>query len=406
MNPNPPFMTYRERRLDWPLIGAVCGLLGIGALFVASATLARTGAEELVWYRQGWFRQIVWYVLGLSAGVTIAWKDYRSLARWSMVIYWGAIVLLVLVLIPGIGTTHGWGARRWIDLGPIQFQPSEFAKFAFIVALANFLCRPEAELQRLGTFVKSLGLAGLPFILILREPDLGSSLVFMPVGLVMMYVAGIRRKYLFRLVAAATALVAILIVDILWVPNDFQPIKLETYQQHRLMVYFGKSFVPADATEKEREEALRAYRDASYSVNQALIAVGSGGFWGKGWRHGTQNALGYIPPAVAHNDFIFSVIAEESGFLGSVTVLALYCVVFFSGLRIASQARDQLGKLLAVGVVALLFCHVFINIGMNIRLTPVTGIPLPLLSYGGTAVLMTLGALGLLHNVYSHRRDY
>lgn len=406
MNSIRPFSSYRERRIEWPLVAAVLGLMVMGGLFVASATLARTGADELVWYRQGWFRQVVWYGLGLTVGVAIAWQDYRYLARWSMVLYWGAILLLVLVLIPGIGTTHGWGARRWIDLGPVQFQPSEFAKFAFIVALANFLCRPPAELQSLGTFLKSLGLAALPFVLILREPDLGSSLVFLPVGLVMMYVAGIRRKYLFRFVAGTATLVALLIVDILWVPTEWQPIKLEPYQQRRLMVYFGKSFVPSDATEKEREEALRAYRDAAYSVNQALIAVGSGGFWGKGWRQGTQNALGYIPPAVAHNDFIFSVIAEESGFVGSVFVLLLYSVVFFSGLRIASRARDPLGKLLAVGVVALLFCHVFINIGMNIRLTPVTGIPLPLLSYGGTAALMTLAALGLLHNVYSHRRDY
>jgi rod shape determining protein RodA len=141
-------------------------------------------------------------------------------------------------------------------------------------------------------------------------------------------------------------------------------------------------------------------------VEQALISVGSGGLTGKGWRQGTQNALGYLPRAVAHNDFIFSVIAEESGFVGSVMVIALYTVVLFSGLRIAGQARDRLGQLLAVGVVTLLFCHVFINIGMNIRLMPVTGIPLPLLSYGGTSVLSALVAAGLLQNVYLHRLNY
>jgi rod shape determining protein RodA len=134
--------------------------------------------------------------------------------------------------------------------------------------------------------------------------------------------------------------------------------------------------------------------------------VGSGGFTGKGWRQGTQNALGYLPRAVAHNDFIFSVIAEESGFVGSVIVLTLYGVVLFIGIRIASQARDRLGKLVAVGVVTLLFSHVFINIGMNIRLMPVTGVPLPLLSYGGSSVLVSLIALGLLHNVHTHRRTY
>jgi rod shape determining protein RodA len=170
------------------------------------------------------------------------------------------------------------------------------------------------------------------------------------------------------------------------------------------MVYFGRSFAPPNATEAERAQAVRAYRDASHNVDQALISVGSGGLTGKGWRRGTQNALGYLPRAVAHNDFIFSVIAEESGFLGSVTVLALYAVMLFAGIQIAGQARDRLGLLLAVGVVTLFFGHVFVNIGMNIRLMPVTGIPLPLLSYGGTSVVCSLVAIGLLQNIHLHRQ--
>jgi rod shape determining protein RodA len=137
-----------------------------------------------------------------------------------------------------------------------------------------------------------------------------------------------------------------------------------------------------------------------------LISVGSGGLTGKGWRQGTQNSLGYLPRAVAHNDFIFSVIAEEKGFLGSVTVLTLYGLILFIGIKIAGQARDRLGKLLAVGVVTLVFSHVFINIGMNIRLMPVTGIPLPLLSYGGSSVLCSLIAIGILQNVHIYRRYY
>ena len=141
-------------------------------------------------------------------------------------------------------------------------------------------------------------------------------------------------------------------------------------------------------------------------VRQALISVGSGGLLGKGWRKGDQTALGFLPPGAAHNDFIFSVIAEEEGFVGSIVVLTLYAVVLFTGLRIAGQARDRLGKLVAVGVVTLLFSHVFINIGMNIRIVPVTGIPLPLLSYGGSSVLCSLIALGLMQNVHIHRRGY
>ena len=401
-----PYFSYRERRVEWPLLAAVAGLMILGALFVASATLAHAGAEPRPWFRQGWFRQVIWYVLGTGLAVVVARADYRHLMRWAMVAYWGSIITLALVLVPGIGTTHGWGARRWIDFGVLQFQPSELAKLTTIMALASYLCRPPTDLRRPKTFFTALGLAGLPFVLVLLEPDLGSALVFLPLGGVMMFVAGVPGRYLRRLIGAGLAGMLLLVADVFWLPPEWQPIKLEPYQQRRIMVYFGHPVIPPDATEAERIAALRAYRDAAYNVDQALISVGSGGLWGKGWRQGTQNALGYLPRGVAHNDFIFSVIAEESGFVGSVLVLGLYSVVFFSGLKIASKARDALGKLLAVGVVSLLFCHVFINIGMNIRLMPVTGLPLPLLSYGGTFVLCTLLALGLLHNVYTHRRDY
>jgi hypothetical protein len=158
-------------------------------------------------------------------------------------------------------------------------------------------------------------------------------------------------------------------------------------------------------SEADRRQARLQQRNDSWNVRQALITVGSGGFTGKGWRQGQQISLGYLPPLVSHNDFIFSVIAEEKGFLGSLSVLSLYTVILFAGIRTAGRARDRLGKLLAVGVVALLFSHVFINIGMNIRLMPVTGIPLPLLSYGGTSVLCSLVAAGILQNIHIYRRS-
>ncbi|HKS36522.1 MAG TPA: FtsW/RodA/SpoVE family cell cycle protein, partial [Verrucomicrobiae bacterium] len=157
---------------------------------------------------------------------------------------------------------------------------------------------------------------------------------------------------------------------------------------------------------EQRRRARQLQEEKTYQVRQAMISVGSGGFDGKGWRRGLQIALGFLPPGASHTDFIFSVIAEEKGFLGSVVVLSLYTMVLFVGIRIAGQARDRLGKLLAVGVVALLFSHVFINIGMNIRLMPVTGIPLPLLSYGGSSVLCSLIAVGILQNVHINRRNY
>jgi rod shape determining protein RodA len=180
---------------------------------------------------------------------------------------------------------------------------------------------------------------------------------------------------------------------------------LEEYQRDRLLVYFGKDFASNATSPQERALALQRQQKKSYNVEQALISVGSGGLTGKGWRQGTQNALGYLPRAVAHNDFIFSVIAEEKGFIGSLAVLLLYTVVLCIGLRIASRARDTLGRVLAAGIVAMLFSHVFVNIGMNIRLMPVTGIPLPLLSYGGTSVLCSLVAVGILQNIRIYHRS-
>jgi len=399
-------LNEHQARLDKLQLAALCGLMLLGAAFVYNATMASEGAVTLAWYRQSWFRQIVWYGLGTGAAVSLCFIDYRSLARWAYVAYWVTILLLIAVLIPGIGTTHGWGARRWIDIGFFQFQPSEFSKLAFILAQAHFLSRPVDELRVPLNFGKCLGLLVLPFLLIMKEPDLGSALVLLPTGLMMMYVAGTPKRFLLRLVGGVGSLGALCLVDVLFARPNWQVFKLEDYQRRRLWVYFDRDYAPPGAPRAERERLRKQQFDDSHNVRQALISVGSGGLTGKGWRQGTQNALGYLPRAVAHNDFIFSVIAEEKGFVGSVGVLTLYGLVLFSGIRIAGQARDRLGRLLAVGVVTLLFSHVFINIGMNIRIMPVTGVPLPLLSYGGSSVLGSLIAMGMLQNVYIYRKAY
>lgn len=396
----------RESRIDRLQIVALLGLMVLGTLFIYSATMVNESDASAPFYGQTWFRQIIWYALGMGAAAGLCFVDYHTIARWSFVLYGITILLLVAVLIPGIGKTHSWGARRWIDLGPFQGQPSEFAKLAFILAQGHLLSRPVGELHELATLWKSLGLMLLPFVLILKEPDLGSALVLLPTGLAILFVAGIPRRYLARLLGGVGLLGALFVADVLFMPPSLQ-IKLEDYQQRRLLVYFGKEYPSSPGASKtERERLRRQQSDDSHNVRQALISVGSGGLTGKGWRQGTQNALGYLPRPVAHNDFIFSVIAEESGFVGSVIVLTLYGVVLFCGIRIAGQARDRLGKMMAVGVVALLFSHVFINIGMNIRIMPVTGVPLPLLSYGGSSVLGSLIAMGILQNVYIHRKTY
>jgi rod shape determining protein RodA len=393
----------RQSRVDWLMLAALGGLMLIGVLFVYSATMASESATLKAWYNQEWVRQIVWYGIGLGTMATVCLVDYRLIARWSLVVYCVVILLLVAVLIPGIGAER-FGARRWIDLGPFSLQPSEFAKIGFILAMANFLSRPPQELKSVRIFWQALGMVALPFIIIMKEPDLGSALILLPVGLTMLFVAGVPPRYLATLLGASGVVVILILVDVLFAPPQWQ-IKLEDYQKRRLLTYFGIDGASGDATPQQRAEARRVQRNYSYNVEQALISVGSGGLTGKGWRQGTQNALGYLPRAVAHNDFIFSVIAEEKGFMGSVTVVALYSVVLFTGIRIAGQARDRLGKLLAVGVVTMLFGHVFINIGMNIRIMPVTGVPLPLLSYGGSSVLCSLIAAGILQNVYIHRRS-
>jgi rod shape determining protein RodA len=399
-----PILTEQQPRIDRVHLVALAGLMLLGTAFVYSATMVSATASAAAWYNQLWVRQIMFYTIGVGAGVGLCLVDYRILARWSYVIYWLAILSLIAVLI--IGSTHGWGARRWIDLGPFQYQPSEFAKLAFILSLAHFLSRPVDELRLPLNFLKALGMMLLPFALILVEPDLGSALVLLPTGLVMLFVGGTPQRYLVRLMAGAGILAALFLADVLFTPPGWWQIKLEDYQRQRLLVYFGADFARADASPEEKARARHQQWDKSYQVRQAQISVGSGGLWGTGWCQGRQTSLGFLPPGAAHNDFIFSVIAEEKGFVGSLIVLTLYGAVLFTGLRAAGQARDRLGKLLAVGVVTLLFSHVFINIGMNIRIVPVTGIPLPLLSYGGSSVLSSLVAMGLLQSVYIYRKGY
>jgi rod shape determining protein RodA len=399
-----PSINEHGGKLDKLQLIGLAGLMFLGAAFVYSATV-RTQSPTLPWFEDMWVRQVLWYVIGVGAAGALCLWDYHKLARWSLVIYWATVLCLIAVLIPKIGSTNGWGARRWIDLPLFQFQPSEFAKLSFILAMANYLSRPPDELKQWPVFWKAIGLMMLPFLLIFKEPDLGSALVLIPTGVVMMYVAGSPKRYLLTLGGAVGILAVLALADILFAPRALR-LPVQEYQRERLLVYFGASFADANASPEQRAEARALQSKSSYQGKEALIGVGSGALFGKGWRQGSQTALGFLPAGAAHNDFIFSVIAEEEGFVGSFLVLTLYAVVLFTGLRIAGQARDRLGKLMAVGVVTLLFSHVFINIGMNIRIVPVTGIPLPLLSYGGSSVLCSLIALGLMQNVNIHRKGY
>jgi rod shape determining protein RodA len=298
-----------------------------------------------------------------------------------------AVGLLVLVLVSGVKV---YGARRWLGLGSFGIQPAEIAKLATLVAISYYLFHHTLESRReLSTVWVALAMTGAPLVLIMLEPDLGSALVLLPICFGLMFAAGVRVKHLV-LATVLGCILAAIGLPVMWKMKENKTGR-KSYQKERLTVFMHHDY---DLT------------GAGWNLNQSLIAVGSGGMTGKGYLQGTQNLLGYLPRSVTPNDFLFSVIAEEEGFVGSLGVIGLYAVLLFSGLRIAANARDRLGMLLATGVVVMLFFHIFINVGMTIGLMPVTGLPLPLLSYGGSFVLASMTALGLLQNVWIHRRIY
>src|ERR1017187_6002793 len=257
-------------KIDRLQLVVLAGLMLIGTAFVYSATMANATAATLPWYDQSWVRQIVWYALGIGAGAALCLVDYHTLSRWSFVAYWATIFCLVAVMIPHIGSMR-FGARRWIDLGFFQFQPGEFAKLAFILAGANFLSRPPDELKLPLNFWKGIGLMMLPFMLILKEPDLGSALVLLPTGLVMMLVAGTPRRYLIKLVGIVGLLATLFVVDIKFLPTRWQ-VPMQDYQRNRLLIYFGRNytdFAPPHATPAELQRMRQRQADDGYNIRQA-----------------------------------------------------------------------------------------------------------------------------------------
>lgn len=361
------------RRMDWLLFAAMV-VLAIGSVcFIFSASYRGPGQPMPLFYRQ----QIIWFVSGLALYIVVMAVDYQRICRWATLWYVLAILALVLVLVIGVKV---YGARRWLGWGRFGIQPAEVAKLAVIVALAYYLFHRTTEQRRCGdTLVGAALLVGMPFVLILVEPDLGSAMTLVPIVFGMLFVAGVRGKHL-----VLAAVLGLCLTPVAWW-------HMKPYQRERLTVFLNPNRDPLGA---------------GWNLNQSLIAVGSGGVTGKGFLQGTQNSLGYLPRTVAPNDFLFSVIAEEKGFVGGACVVGLYAVLLGRGLRIAANARDRLGMLLATGIVAMFVFHVFVNIGMTIGLMPVTGVPLPLLSYGGSFVLVSMTALGLLQNIWIHRRNY
>ena len=396
-------LTTRER-FDLLTPACIVGLSLFGLFFIYSAQLSRDESD--------WVKQLAFLGMGAVIYITTALLDYRIWLKYAHFVYFLALIFLLLVLIPGIGTTHGMGARRWLGLpGLSAFQPSEFAKIALIFAVASILTG-----SKLGTVKDSLQVliklalaVGIPMLLIIAEPDLGSALAIAPVVFAMLFVSNLSMRFFAAALGAFALLVGVVALDV-WNYARFMEQNHLDYSRDR-GTYEKHSWLPLKDYQRNRVLAF-AMPDKvdpmgiGWNSRQSMISVGSGGLTGKGWTEGTQAKLGYLPPAVAHNDFIFSVIAEERGFLGSIIVIGLFGVVLWNGLRIAGLARDRFGALLALGVTVLFTVHVFVNIAMTIGLVPVKGIPLPFISYGGTFVLSCCLLQGLVQSVYRFRRDF
>ena len=394
------FTTHHRFDLVNPACIAV--LMAIGIAFIYSANLA-TGRSQ-------WSQQLVWLLAGAALYIGVSMTDYKlwlKLAHW---VYALGLLMLVAVLVVG---AERYGAVRWIDLGPVSVQPSEIAKLSALLISASILARNEVgsvrqSLQVLGKLALAVG---FPMVLIVLQPDLGTALVIPPMVFSLLYVAKLSRHFFIGAVLLFVALVGVVAADSLgyyrymkdnnlsfsrdmgaYEPHSWLSPPLHDYQRNRIL-----SLVDPEEIDPT---------GISWNLRQSLISVGSGGATGKGWTEGTQAKLGYLPRGVAHNDFIFSVLAEETGLMGGLTVLGLYGLILVNGIRIAGIARDRFGTLLALGATVILAVHVFINIAMTIGLVPITGLPLPFISYGGSFVLGCCLLQGLVQSVYRFRRDF
>jgi rod shape determining protein RodA len=357
-------MLRLDRRLlqnvDWPLLGAAFFIIGLSLICLWSLNPGR-GISALVW------RQVSWVGVGLLGLLVVVSVDYRNLVRAAPILYVVGVGLLFSVFV--LGRTVS-GARRWIHLGPLTVQPSELFKLIFIITLAWVLTSIRGERLSRGAFLGTFVLLGVPFLLVVRQPDLGTALVLVPVLGAVLVGIGVRLKVLGGLVLAMLAA-----MPLAW-------LVLKPYQRDRLLVY------------------LDPFRDplgTAYNVIQAKIAIGSGQLLGKGVGGATQSRLAFLPER--HTDFIFAVFAEMWGFLGCLVLIVAYVLLVLRGFEIAASTRETRGRILALGVTTVFAAQILINIGMVTGLLPIVGIPLPLMSYGGSSMVVSLMALGLLLSI-------
>lgn len=377
----PGFLDRRLlRNLDYYTLLITLAIMLFGLVVIASATQARWGDWDSFYYVK---RQLLWIIVALAALFFSLFFDYALLKRYSNILY--VFMLLMLLGVFFLGQS-GQGAQRWIQLGPFQVQPSEFAKILVILTLAGHLARRNEEMQGWLVIVSSFLHVAFPMVLILKQPDLGTSLVFLAILFGMLYMAGVPGRRLLAIgTAGLTAAVGAVMLHLrygMWIP-------LQDYQLTRLIVF-------TDPTNPKY-----IYREG-YHIYQSRLAIGSGRLFGQGLFSGRQTQLNFLPEQ--HTDFIFTVVGEELGFIGATIVLLALFLLLLRCLRVATEAKDTFGALIVAGVVSMIGFHVLVNVGMTVGIMPVTGLPLPFLSYGGSSLLANSLGIGLILNIFMRRR--
>lgn len=360
------------RHVDFQLLSVTLALctFGIVAIYSATRPTLETLGEDPEFFLK---RQIIFVGLGLGVFLAMMLFDYRQLRTLAPLLYGGGVLLLILVLTP-VGESVS-GAQRWIDFGMMQLQPSELMKVFLLIALATLLSDERVQ-PGIPQVAAAVGATGLPAILIFVQPDLGTLIALTTILGVVLLLSGARLRWL--LAAGLAGVLVFVVILQLGLVRDYQVARLT-------------AFLDADGDSQR----------AGYNLTQSKIAIGAGGFEGKGFFRGTQTNLDYVPEQ--HTDFIFTAIAEETGFRGSILLVALFALLAWRALRIATLSRDLFGTVLAGGVAGIVVFQVFINIGMTMGIMPITGIPLPFVSYGGSSLLTSFAAVGLLMNIHMRR---
>lgn len=382
------------KNLDYTLISVTGLLILVGLVAIGSATtdygwwvhlgldinkLQEANIWQLIlWMKKKYvLKQLAWVLLGIVTLAVAVYIPYQEWRKYTTHIYVFNLLLLVAVLLFG---ESSMGAQRWI----FGFQPSEFSKLVVIIALAHFLSSREGRLRTWKELLPVFAFVGAPTVLTMLQPDLGTSLVFVAVLFGMLLVASDRPLFVGSIFGGGF----LALVGMIWAHLKFGTwVPLQAYQLKRLIIFL---------------DPWSDIQGAGYHIIQSQIAIGSSGFWGKGLLQGTQSFLEFLP--IRHTDFIFSVLAEEFGFLGVLLVLTLFGTFLYRGVRIAAESRDLFGTLVAVGLVSLFAFQILINIGMTMAIMPITGLPLPFLSYGGSSMIASLTAVGILLNIYLHRQ--